>query len=96
MVGEFRREKRRSSIRPDFRLWQILLQKSKIEQPKKSRESRSQGISAAASLASATAEARGRFWMRRYGPSRRRAQTHQRLKEFSFDTPKDFCNNIGT
>jgi hypothetical protein len=51
---------------------QILLQKSKIEQPKKSRESRSQGFSTAASLVSDTAETRGRFWMKRYGPSRRR------------------------
>ena len=51
-----------------------IVAKSKIEQPKKSRESRSQGFSAAASLASATAEVRGRFRMKRYGPSRRRAQ----------------------
>jgi hypothetical protein len=34
----------------------ILLQKSKIEQPKKSRESRSRGFSAAASLVGATTE----------------------------------------
>jgi len=32
----------------DVRFGSILLQKSKIEQPKKSRESRSQGFSAAA------------------------------------------------
>jgi hypothetical protein len=53
--------------------WQILLQKSKIEQPKKSRESRSLDFSAAASLFNAITEVRDRFWMKRYGPSRRRA-----------------------
>jgi hypothetical protein len=41
----------------------IVLKNSKIEQRKKSRESRSQGISAAASLVSTTAGARDRFWM---------------------------------
>jgi hypothetical protein len=39
----------------------ILLQKSKIEQPKKSRESRFQGFFAAASLFKATTEVRDRF-----------------------------------
>src|SRR5438046_5633316 len=38
--------------------WQILLQKSKIEQPQKSRESRSLDFSAAASSFSATTEVR--------------------------------------
>ena len=42
----------------------ILLKNSKIEQLKKSRESRSQGISAAASFVSAAAGARDRFWMK--------------------------------
>jgi hypothetical protein len=51
----------------------ILLQKSKIEQREKPRESGSRGFSAAASLVSGTAEICGRFWMKRYGPSRRRA-----------------------
>ena len=51
----------------------ILLQKSKIERPGKSRESRSLDFSAAASLFNATAEVRDRFWMKRYGPSRCRA-----------------------
>jgi hypothetical protein len=51
----------------------ILLQKSKIEQPKKSRESRSRGFFAAASLVGATTEVRDRFLMKRYGPSRRRS-----------------------
>ena len=39
----------------------IVLKNSKIEQPKKSRESRSQGFSAAASLVCATAAARDQF-----------------------------------
>jgi hypothetical protein len=51
----------------------ILLQKSKIEQREKSRESRSRGFSAAESLIRDPAEIRGRFWMKRYGPSQRRA-----------------------
>ena len=36
-------------------------------------------VSAAASLFSATGKVRGRFWMKRYGPPRRRAQNAQRL-----------------
>jgi hypothetical protein len=52
----------------------ILLQKSKIERPGKSRESCSLDFSAAASLFNATTEVRDRFWMKRYGPSHRRAQ----------------------
>jgi hypothetical protein len=39
----------------------------------KSRESRSRGFSAAESLIRDPAEIRGRFWMKRYGPSQRRA-----------------------
>jgi hypothetical protein len=52
-----------------------LLQKSKIKQPGKSRESRFQRFSAAASLVNSTAEARDQFWMKRYDPSRRRWQS---------------------
>jgi hypothetical protein len=51
----------------------ILLQKSKIKRPRKSRQSRSLDFSAAVSLFSATPGVRDRFWMKRYGPSRRRA-----------------------
>jgi hypothetical protein len=40
----------------------IVLKNSKIGQRKKSRESRSQAISADASLVSATAGGRDRFW----------------------------------
>jgi len=50
----------------------LLLQKSKLEQPQKSRESWSLDFSAAALLFIATTETRGRFWMKRYGPSHRR------------------------
>jgi hypothetical protein len=60
---------------PNVRSWQILLQKSKIEQPQKSRESRTLDFSAAASLLHATTEVHNRFWMKRYGPSRRRARS---------------------
>src|SRR3979490_2603695 len=52
----------------------ILLQKSKIEHPKKSPERLSLGFSGAAALFSSTTETGDRFWMKRYGPSRRRAQ----------------------
>jgi hypothetical protein len=51
----------------------ILLQKSKIEEPQKARESRSLDFSAVASLFNATTEVRDQFWMKRCGPSRRRA-----------------------
>jgi len=57
----------------NVRLWQILLQKSKIEQPQKSRESRRLDFTAAAPVFNATTEVHGQFWMKRYGPSRRRA-----------------------
>ena len=57
----------------DVGCWQILLQKSKIERPGKSRESSSLDFSAAVSLFKATTEVPGRFWMKRYGPSRRRS-----------------------
>jgi hypothetical protein len=70
----------------------IVLKNSKIEQRKKSRESRSHGISAAVLLASATAGARDRFWMKRYGPSRRRAQNASvALKIFVRDPKKTFA-----
>jgi hypothetical protein len=49
------------------------LQKSKSNDAEKSRESRSLDFSATASLFNATTEVRDRFWMKPYGPSRRRA-----------------------
>src|SRR5437016_7771775 len=53
----------------DVRFVPILLQKSKIEQPQKSRESRSLDFSAAASLFNATTEVPDRFWIKRYSIS---------------------------
>jgi hypothetical protein len=71
------------------------LQKSKIEQPKNSRQSRSRGFSPAASLGSATTGTRDRFWTKRYG-----SLTSPRViricgsKNFRSSPEKDFCNNI--
>jgi hypothetical protein len=74
----------------------ILLQKSKIEQPKKSRESRSRGFSAATSLVSATTEVRDQLWMKRYGPSRRRAQNASAvLRIFVRHLKKTFATKSG-
>jgi hypothetical protein len=56
----------------------ILLQKSKIEQAKKSRQSSSSDYSVAASLFNAVTGARGRFWMQRYG-----SLTSPRVKRIS-------------
>jgi hypothetical protein len=52
----------------------IVLQKSKIERLRKSRESRCLDISIAAMLARADAKVRGRFCAKRCGPSRRRVR----------------------
>jgi hypothetical protein len=48
--------------------WPILLQKSKIERPQKSRESRFLDAPAAARLSEANTKVGGRFGMKRYGP----------------------------
>jgi hypothetical protein len=53
--------------------WPILLQKSKIERPQKSRQSRFLDLSGAALPFRATAKVGGRFRMKPYGPSHRRA-----------------------
>jgi hypothetical protein len=53
----------------------ILLQKSKIEQRQKPRESQFLDVSIAAKLLSADKKVRGRFCVKRCGPSRRRART---------------------
>ena len=58
----------------DVRKGPILLQKSKIERPEKSRQSGHWTSLPAASLSNATTEVRDRFGMKRHGPSRRRAQ----------------------
>ena len=81
----------------NVRFWQILLQESNIEQPKGSRESRSRGISAAASLVSVTTEVRDQSWMKRYGPLRRCAESASTaLGIFVRHLKMDFCSNIGT
>jgi hypothetical protein len=48
--------------------------KSKIERPRKSRESRFFDVSTAAKLCRANTKVRGRFCRKRYGPSRRRVR----------------------
>jgi hypothetical protein len=53
----------------------ILLQKSKIERPRKSRESGFLDVSSAANLYRADRKDRGRFCVKRCGPSHRRAQS---------------------
>jgi hypothetical protein len=57
----------------DVAFGSILLQKSNIAQPQNSHESCSLDFSAAASLFNAATEVGDRFWMKRYGPLRRRA-----------------------
>jgi len=51
---------------------------SKIEQPRESRESRSRGIFAAASLIGVTTEVRDQFWMKRYRLGSVRQRTRRR------------------
>jgi hypothetical protein len=65
-----------------------LLQKSKIGCHLKSRKSRYLGFAAAASLVSATAEVGDRFWMKRYGPSYRRARNTSAIPETFGHHPK--------
>jgi len=76
----------------DVAYWQILLQKSKIERPRKSRESRFLNASTAATLCSEDTKVGGLFCVKRCGPSHRRAQNapaalenfvHQPKKTFS-------------
>src|SRR6476646_3455662 len=59
----------------DVRYWQILLQKSKIGRHQKYRESRFPDLYAAATPRSASTKVRGRSWVKRCGPSRRRARS---------------------
>jgi hypothetical protein len=70
-------------------LWQILLQKSKIECPRKSRESRFLGISIGARILGADAKVRGRFYVKRYGPSRREARDASAALKISVHHPKN-------
>jgi hypothetical protein len=60
---------------PSGGLWRILLQKSKIERPGKSRESRFLDAPTAARLSGANTKVGGRFGMKRCGPSCRRARS---------------------
>src|SRR5258705_12993835 len=53
----------------DVRVWPILLQKSEIGRPQKSRESRFLDAATAAVSARGDTKAGGRFCMKRYGPS---------------------------
>jgi hypothetical protein len=59
----------------DVAYWPILLQKSKIERPGKSRESRFLDAPAAARLTGANTRVGGRFGIERCGPSCRRARS---------------------
>jgi hypothetical protein len=69
----------------------ILLQKSKIERRRKSRESRCLGVSTAAMLARPDTKVRGRFCVKRCGPSRRRVRTVSAvLKNFVRQPEKTF------
>jgi hypothetical protein len=73
------------------RFWRILLQKSKIEQLQKSRESRFLDISAAAMPCSADTKVRGLFWVNQCGPSRRPARNASAaLKIFAVQPKKTF------
>jgi hypothetical protein len=73
------------------RFWRILLKKSKIERLRKFRESRCLDISAAAMLARADTQVRGRFCGHRFGPSYRSEQTASAaLKNFVRQPQKTF------
>jgi hypothetical protein len=68
----------------------------KIDQPPKSRETRFLDVSSAASLFSVTRRVHGRFWMKRYGPSRRRAQNASATLEiFAPHLKKSFATQSG-
>src|SRR6266404_10997 len=66
----------------------ILLQKSKIGRPRKSREGRFLDAAAAARFSGANTKAGGRFCMKRHGPPCRRARNASAVLKFSFVTPK--------
>src|SRR5712664_2863698 len=70
---------------------EILLQKSKIEQPRKSRECRFLVVSAAATLCRTDTAVCGRFCVKRCGPSRRRMNNAPAvLKKFVRQSKKTF------
>jgi len=69
----------------------ILLQESKIERRRKSRESRCLDVSTAAMLARPDTKVRRRFCVKRCGPSRRRVRTASAvLKTFVHQPEKTF------
>jgi hypothetical protein len=77
--------------RCDVACWQILLQKSKIEQPRKSRGSRFLVGSATATLSRRDTTVYGRFCEMRCGPSRRRMKDAPAvLKNFVRQSKKTF------
>jgi hypothetical protein len=66
-----------------------LLQKSKIEPRQKSRESRFLSVSIAEGLLGINTKVRGRFCVKRYGPSRREAPRASAVLKISVDQPKN-------
>ena len=74
----------------------ILLQKSKIERPGKSRESRFLGAPAAARLSGANTKVGGRFGMKRCGPSCRRARSASVVFKIFVLHPKKTFATIST
>jgi hypothetical protein len=70
-------------------LWQILLQKSKIEEARKSRENRFLDAPAVARLSGVNTKVGGRFGMKRCGPPHvATRETHQRSLKFWYFTRK--------
>ena len=72
----------------DVRSWQILLQKSKIEEARKSREDRFLDAPAAARLSGANTKVGGRFGMKRCGPSCRHTRNASAVFKFFVLHPK--------
>jgi hypothetical protein len=67
----------------------ILLQKAKIEPRQKSRERRFLSVSIAEGLFGIDTKVRGRFCVKRYGPSRRDAQHASAVLTISVDQSKN-------
>src|ERR1700738_3496078 len=75
----------------EVRFVPILLQKSNIERPRKSRESGFLDAAAAAKFSGANTKAGGRFYMKRSGPSRRRGRSASAVfKIFVLHSKKTF------
>ncbi len=67
-----------------------MLQKSKIEQPQKLRESQSLDFSDAASVFKAAMEARDRFWVKPMVPHVAARRTHHRLQKSFWGDERKF------